>query len=103
MWMLIEGFQLYRLGANVLSVQTSRKRRWMIYYTIFAYAVPFFIVGITVLTANGLEPKPYNETSDFNMTGIMQAYSGEETYYYFVKIIALHDSIFFLFMTGVGL
>ena len=76
MWMLLEGFQLYRMSVNVFGVWT---RKWTIYYTIVGYSVPFFIVGVTVLSANSLDPRPYNETSDFTMTGIMQAYSGDET------------------------
>ena len=76
MWMLLEGFQLYRMSVNVFGVLT---RKWTIYYAIVAYTVPFFIVGVTVLTANSFEPRPPNETSNITITGIMQAYSGEET------------------------
>ena len=76
MWMLLEGFQLYRMSVNVFGVWT---RKWTIYYALVAYTVPLFIVGVTILTANSFDTRPYNETSDFNMTGIMQAYSGDET------------------------
>ncbi len=75
-WMLLEGFQLYRMSVHVFDV---RARKLTIFYATVAYTVPMVIVATTVLIADSFDPIPYNETSDFTMTGIMQAYSGDET------------------------
>ena len=76
MWMLIEGFQLY-----IMVVDVFRTRKTKIHYAIVAYTVPFFIVGVTILTANSYEPyETVRVNNTVNLTGIMQAYSGDETY-----------------------
>ncbi len=76
MWMLIEGFQLYRVVVAVFGTKKSS-----IYYALVAYTVPFFIVGITVLIANSYESKEFiRVNTTVILTGIMQAYSGDETY-----------------------
>jgi len=75
MWMLIEGFQLYRIVVKVLGT-----KKHTIQYTIVAYTVPFCIVGITILTAESNPTKEFvRGNSTVTLTGIMQAYSGEET------------------------
>jgi len=73
MWMLLEGFQLYRMTVDVFDAWS---RKSALYYAIVAYTVPFLIVGITVLIANSLQP-----IEDENMikSGIIQVYSGDET------------------------
>ncbi len=79
MWMLLEGFQLYRMAVNVFDIWN---KKWTIYYSVVAYSVPLVIVVTTVLIANSFEPLEIltkNSTSNITMTGIMQAYSGEET------------------------
>ena len=73
MWMLLEGFQLHRMTVQVVPWD----RKSALYYAIVAYAVPFLIVGITVLVANSLQPI---EEENMIKSGIIQVYSGDETY-----------------------
>jgi len=79
MWMLLEGFLLYRITLDVFDVWA---KTWTIFYLIVAYTVPLFIVGITVLMSI-YEPdeivEVYNSTEYYTRTGIMQVYSGDET------------------------
>jgi len=73
MWMLLEGFQLHRMTVQIVPCD----RKSVLYYAIVAYAAPFLIVGITVLVANSLQPI---EEENMIKSGIIQVYSGDETY-----------------------
>jgi len=65
MWMLIEGFELYRMVNHVFGASTSKLT---IIYALLAYTVPLLIVVTTILTAVFIE-------EDF-----LNAYAGDETY-----------------------
>ena len=66
MWMLIEGYQLYRIVTQVFDVLTTKLT---IFYFLVAYILPAVIVIATVLTATSIE-------DDF-----LKAYAGDETYF----------------------
>ena len=62
MWMLIEGYQFYRMVNNAFYART---RQWTVFYIIVAYAVPLLIFLITILVAS------FNEE-----VGVLGAYTG---------------------------
>jgi len=80
MWMFVEGLQLYRISFNVLDVWTTK---WNIYFVLLAYTLPLIIVGVTILTASSLH----------GPNGIVQAYSGDETYSFYVKNLSMPNNL----------
>ena len=64
MWIFIEGIHLYRLTKNAIKVDTTN---WMRYYALLAYGGPLVILAITLQCA------AYTD-------GIVEVYSGDETY-----------------------
>lgn len=58
MWMLIEGFQLYRMVKNAFDGWTTKLT---IFYVLVAYTVPLLIV-IVVLTAGDSDGSYYGPT-----------------------------------------
>ena len=84
MWMLIEGYQLYRIVTQVFDVLTTKLT---IFYVLVAYIVPAVIVIATVLTATFIE-------DDF-----LKAYAGDETYFKtynnYLKNMHIHVVLFY--------
>lgn len=83
MWMLIEGYQLYRIVTHVFDVLTTKLT---IFYALVAYILPAVIVIATVLTATSIE-------DDF-----LKAYAGDETYFktcYYLENMHIHVAWFY--------